>query len=429
VVVIGLFSAFESAARAQTGRAPVSVAKVVERDVLAGQTFVGTVVPSRKSAVGSAVDGRVVEYPINEGDRVTKGQPIALLLTETLKIEREGAQAELELRQQELAELEAGSRPEEIEQAKARMLAAKALVELWTPRLARTKSLIERKASSEDTLQETMSALEQGRQSVAEAEAAYKLAVEGPRKEKIEQARARVEMQKHVVRRIEDQIAKHTIRSPFDGYVIAERTEVGEWVSKAQVVAEIIELDTVDVEVHVLEDYVRHLTTGTAARVEVGSVPDVVFTGEVALVVPQADVRARSFPVKVRVENRMQGDNPLLKAGMFARVSLPVGKSESAVLIPKDALVLGGPSPMVFVADPSANDPKQGKVRPVPVELGVAHDGFLQVKGPLKPGEWVVVQGNERLRPGQEVLLAESQFAEPKAKRPGNGTATGSGRP
>jgi multidrug efflux pump subunit AcrA (membrane-fusion protein) len=123
------------------------------------------------------------------------------------------------------------------------------------------------------------------------------------------------------------------------------------------------------------------------------------------------------------------GENALLKSGMFARVSLPVGKSESAILVSKDALVFGGESPMVFIADPDSKNPKQGKVRPVPVEMGVAQDGLIQVKGPLKAGEWVVVQGNERLRPGQEVLLAHTQTVEPKPKAPGNGTATGSDRP
>jgi RND family efflux transporter MFP subunit len=428
LAAIGIACIFATSAQAQMGPAPVSVAKVVEREVLAGQSFVGTVVPRRKSAVGSAVDGRVVEYAINEGDRVTQGQPIAQLLTETLALERDGAQAELELRQEELSELEAGSRPEEIEQAKARMLGAKSLVELWIPRLDRARTLTGRGAGTEDTLQETTSSLEQGRQSFAEAKAAYDLAVAGPRVEKIAQARARVAMQQQVVRRIEDQIAKHTIRAPFDGYVVAERTEVGEWVSKGQVIAEIVELDTIDVEVHVLENYVRHLARGTPARVEFAALPDAVFTAEVALIVPQADVRARSFPVKVRLENRSQGDSLLIKSGMLARVSLAVGKSERAILVSKDALVLGGESPIVFVVDPDSQNPKQGKVRPVPVEMGIADDGLIQVKGPLKADEWVVVQGNERLRPGQDVLLATIQSAQSEPATPFNEGTTGARR-
>jgi multidrug efflux pump subunit AcrA (membrane-fusion protein) len=48
----------------------VAVSPVVEREITAGQMFVGTVMPLMTAIVGSAVDGRVVEYPLNEGDRV-----------------------------------------------------------------------------------------------------------------------------------------------------------------------------------------------------------------------------------------------------------------------------------------------------------------------------------------------------------------------
>ncbi len=75
--------------------------------------------------------------------------------------------------------------------------------------------------------------------------------------------------------------------------------------------------------------------------------PDRVFTGRVALIIPEADARARTFPVKVRVENPPEDNGPLLKAGMYARVTLPTGPTQNALLVPKDALVLGGPQPGV----------------------------------------------------------------------------------
>jgi hypothetical protein len=76
-----------------------------------------------------------------------------------------------------------------------------------------------------------------------------------------------------------------------------------------------------------------------------------------------------------------------------------------AMLVPKDALVLGGPQPVVFVVDMAAPDAKQGKARPVPVQLGVAEGNMIQVTGGVQPGQMVVVQGNERLRPGQDVQI------------------------
>ncbi len=397
---------------AQSGPAPVAVARVVEQTVTAGKPFVGTVLPLRTSTVGSAVDGRLIELPVIEGERVVKGQPLARLLTKTLEIELAAAQAELQLRQEERAELEHGSRPEEIEAAQAAVLGAKARMEYAQKDFERVRGLFESSSAARDEMDEAVKEAQATEQEYLETKAAYDLAVAGPRAERIAQARAKVVMQSEQVNRIQDQIEKHTLIAPFDGYVTAKRSEVGAWVARADPVVEVVELDEVEIQAMVLEDYVGHVRLGMEARVAVDSLPNESFTGTVAKIVPQADTRSRSFPVHVRVENRLVSEQPLLKAGMLARVMLPVGQLEQAVLVPKDALVLGGASPSVFVVDPAAKDATspaatEGAARLLPVEAGVAHGDLIQVKGDLKAGEFVVVRGNERLRPGQAVVISQ----------------------
>ncbi len=97
-------------------------AQVIQREIVEGQAFVGTVQPTRTSEVGSAVDGRVIEFDANRGDRISKGQPLAKLLTKQLEIELAGANAELANRNALYDEQKRG-RSEEIEQAKARLAA------------------------------------------------------------------------------------------------------------------------------------------------------------------------------------------------------------------------------------------------------------------------------------------------------------------
>ena len=107
------------------GPASVQVERVKIEEVAAGQEFVGTVVPVRTAIIGSAVDGRVIDFPVNEGDRVEADQPLAQLLTQTIELELQAAEAQLRLRRQELEQLER-SHPEELEQARARRDAARA---------------------------------------------------------------------------------------------------------------------------------------------------------------------------------------------------------------------------------------------------------------------------------------------------------------
>lgn len=415
-LLVGMLAAIPIAALAQGGPALVEVTAVEQREVGSAQTFVGTVMPSKKSIVGSAVDGRVVEFPINEGDHVKAGETLAQLLTETISLELAASEAELELRKQELAELESGSRPEEIQQARARMDAAKARMEYTRLRLQRVQTLFRQgRAASTEEVDEATAAAEEAQNALLEATAAHELAVLGPRPEKIAQAQANVAMQQAVVDRLKDQIKKHTVISRFDGYVSAEHTEIGQWVARGDPVAEIVALDEVDVMANVVEDHVPFIHVGQSARIEASALAGKSFTGAVSLVVPQADPRSRTFPVKVRVANEFQDESPVLKAGMMTRVTLPTGPKQVGLLVPKDALVLGGPRPLLWVIDaktikPADTDPsfQQAEVQGVPVELGVADGDWIQVKGDGLAGRLVVSRGNERVfppRPGKPSVV------------------------
>jgi RND family efflux transporter MFP subunit len=407
-VVLAALVAHDNARAQPPGTPAVVVSPVIEREIAAGQTFVGTVMPLKTAVVGSAVDGRVMEYPLNAGDRVEAGQRLAQLLTDTILLEIETAEAELRLRQEQLLELENGARPEEIEQAEARMASAEARMGHARARRARADNLTrQRGAMSQEEWDEIFSLEVQAEQAYLEAKAAHQLAVKGPREEQIAQARAQVAMSQAALNRLQDQLEKHTVLALFSGYVIAEHTEVGQWLKQGDPVAEIAALDEVEVIAHVVEQYVPHIHRGMQVSVEVPAIQGRTLEGVVSAVVPQADVQARTFPVKVVVKNDLTGGEPLLKSGMFARVWLPTGKRQLATLVPKDALVLGGPQPVVFVVDLAAAGADRGKTRPVPVQLGIADGSWIHVLSGVQSGQSVIVKGNERLRPGMDVEIQE----------------------
>ena len=386
------------------GPKPVVATAVVQKDVSTGVTLVGSVRPLRTSVVGSAVDGRVLEYPIRQGQRVKTGDTLAQLRTGTIELELAVAQAELDLRKSELDEMKNGSRPEEKAQALALLHEAEAVRDLATERVGMKESLYKRRAISDDEWLDTKSAEVVAQKKYESVKASYDLVMAGPRAERVAQAAARMKGQAEAVEKLSDQIKLHTIRAPFDGYITVESAQVGRWVLKGDPVAEVVLLDEVEIEVNVPEDVVAGLTLGAECRVAVSALPDMVFTGPIAFITPQANAKSRTFPVMITVKNTIVDGVPVLKSNMFARATLPVGKPAPGLLVPKDSIVLGGPmGPMVYVVDTA--DGKTGKVRPAPVQLGVADGGNLAVTGPLKPGELVVTQGNERLFPGTEVSI------------------------
>lgn len=390
-----------SQAWAEDRAVPVLTAEVTTAKIADGRTFVGNVEASRRSVVGSEFEGLVVEYLVREGDAVKLDQPLARLRTTVLEKRLAAARAQLALWRAGLSELQNGSRPEEVNEARARVSQAAADLDLRQWKLDAARRLYDSKTISKDELRDAELALRAATERKKEAEAELALVEAGPRQERIDQADARVRVQQAEVERLEDEQERYTIRAPFAGYVTHEETEVGQWLAAGSPVARIAALDEVDVVVPVLEDFIAGLEEQTKVAVMIGALPDRLFDGVIHRIVPQANPRARTFPVKIRLKNEAVNGSALIKAGMFARVRLAVGAEVDAVLVPKDALVLGRGRPQVYRVDPETS-----KVQPVQIELGIAHDGMVQVYGELQPGMRVVVRGNERLRPGQKVLDA-----------------------
>ncbi len=457
-IAVVLLSGGISVAAAADPMASVIVATVGEAEVGAGHRVVGTVRPLRTSTIGSAADGRVLEFLVQVGDAVKKGQPLAKLRTDTLKIELAAAEAELDLYKHQMAELQNGARPEEIAEAQANLMGAKAAMESAAKSLRRIKSLVESRATSASDLDVARERAEFTRHSHSASEALLERIQQGARTEQIAQAAARVELQSQRINLINDRIGKFTIRAPFDGYVAEEYTEVGAWMSQGDPVVRVIQLDEVEIEAPITAEYAVHLRRGDTIRVEFPELPSKLIMGTVDRVVPVADERARTFPIFIRLTNEFHDATPLFMSGMLVRVDLPSGKKERIPLVPKDALVLNAARRSVYVLEPSDDnaeslrqpppssklqastspsgessdqekahrnrgkketgddtgirnsgpDPDRsvvGTVREVSVTLGVAVEDRIQVRGDVHAGDLVVVLGNERLKEGDRVTV------------------------
>ena len=395
------------AVRAQQGPASVVVERVVEREFAATQAFVANVKPRRMSVIGSAVDGRVEEFLVNAGQAVVEGQPLARLRTKSIEIELAGAKAELTLREAELLELENGSRPEEIELAEASARAAIANMEYAKSKLARAENLFKNASGmSQDEYESAQAAAIAATERTSEAQISLKLVRKGPRVEQIQQAQARVAVQQEVVMMLLDRLAKYTLRAPFDGFVSAESTETGAWVKQGDAIAEVVEIDPVEVEVFVPESSIRFVTQGDHCTIKVDAVGDQPFSGTVDQIIPLADNRSRTFPVQILVENPKVNSSHVLLPGMLARASLPIEQPQMRMLVPKDALQFGdGTQVLMKVQD--------GKAVLVPVRRGPSLDDWIAIEslapGALRVGDQVVTRGNERLRPGQELIITQPQ--------------------
>ncbi len=374
---------------------------VTDGEVTEVRAFVGQVEPRRRARVASEYEGLVVERLVEPGDGVADQQPLVRLRTDELDRSLAVARALETEREQELLELENGARPEERAEAQARLALEEARLETLRWKQEAAESLRQKGAVSEDELRDAQLEARLAEQRVHQARAALALVLAGPRAERVEQARARLRAQQEEVRRLADQRERMTVRAPFAGRVVSLATERGQWVGAGDAVVELVDLAIVDVVVPVVEDWAPGLRLDQAVTIQVPALPGRLFEGRIDRVVPEGNPRTRAIPVRIRVPNEEVDGRPLLTAGMFVRASLPVGARRTATLVPKDALVLGQERPLVYALTPDGRG-----VRPVSVRIVGAQDGHVAVEGDLTAGDRVVVEGNERLRPGATVVEA-----------------------
>ncbi len=396
---------------------PVRAGVVVRRQVPAGRVFIGTVEPARRSTIGSPVSGRVDRVFAEEGDAVdpdddNSGRILQLEL-ETVNIELAAAAADRDVAYHELQELIKGPRKETLARLSAEVKRAESQRDNQTQRLTRIESLFERNSVGQSELDEARSAQLSAAQALVIAEQRLEEATQGTRSERLAQSRARLARAEEEVRRFQTRVKNHTIRTPFPGYMVARTVERGTWIQQGDPIAEIAELDPVEIRVAVPETVISRIRLNASITVEIDAVRAVegqtgVLVGTVYRIVPSADSRTRSFPVRIRLNNSMSNGLPVVRPGMLARATLPVGPHEDALLVPRDALVLDGGRTSVFVVESSGDETT---VREVDVIAGNAHGALIQVttqnSADMTNKMQVITEGNERLKTGQAVILLD----------------------
>lgn len=337
-----LFFAASIASAQAPPASPVVVTKVEEQKIQRPVTLVGAVEPSKRSTVASEIAGLVERFPVDEGDFVKKGDVLVEFQTDALEIG--------------------------LREAKAARRGAEARYRLAEKNFRRFQELSDKGIVS---LQNFQSA-----ESEKEALSA-----------EISRLQAQIEKQEY-------DLARSKIVAPFNGYVTSEHTEVGQWIDVGGAVVELVEIDTVEINVALPERYISKINLGDKAVINFDALPDATVEGQITSIVPQADREARTFPVEVRIENK----DHFVKSGMVARVSFLIGEPSVAKLVPKDAVVEFNNSNFVYVV-------KNGTAQPIPVSTGQAYENLIEVTGPVQPGQPVIIRGNERLQPGQPVRV------------------------
>ena len=191
--------------------------------------------------------------------------------------------------------------------------------------------------------------------------------------------------------RLDIVLSKKTIKAPFAGVILKKHVERGEWLSPGSVVATIARDEVADIIVEVPERLLKFLFPGMKIGVRAGGSE---LKGNIIAVVPRGDISTRTFPVKIRVVNTAS-----LVEGMEARVTLPAGEEMKSLTVHRDAVINVSGNMVVYTVQDS-----KATMVPVTVSGYKGMTAGVQAEG-LEAGMKVVVKGNERLRPVQDVIV------------------------
>lgn len=323
---------------------PVKVSAVEMKTVYDQISLIGTAEAAAESTVASEVSGIVEYFPAKEGDFVKKGQLIVKLGSEEVDLRIKGSRSQREKIKESL--LFAGKELDRFTKLKeSNSIASNKYDEILYNYNALTQELKRSEADIESLL--------------------YEL--------------------------------KHKqIFAPISGFVAKEHTEVGEWVNAGGPVVTLVDLGRIKINVDVPERYAVLLSSRSDVKVSIKSLPGKQFAGKVQSVLPSGDTGSRTYPVRIFIPN----PGLKIKSGMEATALFSLDGGKNALLVQKDAVVPAGDNKIVFTV-------RDGKALPVMVKVLGYYDGNAAVEGDLKPGDKVVIRGNERLRPGQPVMVTE----------------------
>lgn len=249
----------------------------------------------REVSLGFEVPGRIDSLEVDEGDTVHAGQVIASLETGYFEDAVRQSRAALDAAKAELARLKSGSRPEEIEQARAAAAERKVAVENARRDYERYAQLISTGGVAQQTYDTARASLDQAEAQLKSALAAQRLAEIGPRAEDIQSAGARMEQAAATLADAERKLHDAKLLAPGDGIVQTRVRERGAFVNVGEPIVTVTLPRPLWVRAYVAEPELGSVRPGMEAQVTTDAAGGGKrFRGHVGFISPVAEFTPKS---------------------------------------------------------------------------------------------------------------------------------------
>ena len=336
------------------GAAAVEVDTVILEFLNQSIPVIGRVISLKEAKVPAAVIGKVEKVLVEEGDKVIKGQILALIDIERYKWLYAIASAN-------------------VDAARAELKSKKAETNINLLELNRMENLKSSAAFN-----------------VANFEKLQSIQISLLAKEAIAEAKLKSIIQEEKLAGLN--LKRATVKAPFDGIIEIKMIELGEAVGLGFTLFNLVSNTLLEIEADVPSNRARVLEQNN--EITVSTTDNIIFTSKVRAIGVRENSNSRTIPVHLTFNN--SNVSRKLFVGENVNISIPIGPGLKAPTVHKDSILKREGMSLVYVVE-------EEKAVIKPVKLGDGVGNRFIVLGGIIVGDIVVVKGNERLRPGQKV--------------------------
>lgn len=188
-------------------------------------------------------------------------------------------------------------------------------------------------------------------------------------------------------------ISKTEIRAPYRGVVGLRNISLGSYISSSDIVTTIRQVDQLKLEFSVPEKYAKDIDKGYAVKFRVDGGKQE-HTAKVIATENNVDQNTRTLQVRALVN----GNNPELVPGVFARVNLQLGKNDKALLVPTQAVLPNIRNKQVILL-------RGDSVHFAVVETGIRDSAYIEITHGVNSGDTVITTGLMSIRPNVKVKV------------------------
>lgn len=347
-------------------RISIEMAQSELRDIVLQTGISGTFKASETVDVASKVMGKVLAVNISEGQRVSKGQVL-------FRVDSQSVQSAIKNAQSALDSAQAAAATSKLSIDRAQEQYDSALINL-----ERTRQLYEAGAVPLTQLEQAELAASPVNLELARAQ--------------YYQSEVAVANASRSLSDASSNLADYTVTAPISGVVTRVNVNAGNVISGGPAVS-ISNLSVLTLETNVSENLINYFTVGQQVEIAVKSAENISVIGTVAQILPP-EGGSLTYPVKINV----QSPPAALKAGMFGEIQIATDSRMNAVAVPSDSIVIKDGNTIIYTV-------RDEKAQRVDVSTGLDNGEFVEIIEGLDSGVDIIVKGQNFVDDGSLVTV------------------------